>query len=157
MKPHLFIMMILLLLGACSSGEQRLTTEKEASIHDEIEGVFHELTKAAETLDHERYFSFFDENNFSVLNADGTTSSRFESFKNSYLPQLKHIQEYNYLEFDPVNISVIDIRNAVLVNEYSAEVMLKSGEVVTASGAGVQFWSKRTGEWKLVHVSDATK
>ena len=146
-----------LLLGACNVGNNQITEGQKTSIRFEIEGSFNDLTEAAKTLDYERYFSFFDEGDFSVLNADGTTLSTFKAFKSAYLPQLKLIKGYKYLEFDPVNITVIDFHNAILVNEYSAEVILSSGEVVTASGAGVQFWSNRTGEWKLVHVSDATK
>lgn len=147
----------MLLLSACGVEDSQLTEDQEILIQNEIEDAFTELRKAAKTLNHERYLSFFDETSFSVLNADGTTLRIFEAFKNSYLPQLKHIKAYNSLKFDPVNINVIDTHNAILVNEYSAEVMLKSGEVIATSGAGIQFWSKRTGEWKLVHVSDVTK
>lgn len=157
MKYFSFTLIAILLLNACGDGNPRLTEDRDVLVQSEVEAVFKELTQAAKSLDHERYLSFFDENDFSVLNADGTTLSTFETFKDSYLPQLEYIESYNYLTFDPVNINVIDTRNAILVNEYTAEVTLKSGVVMAASGAGVQFWSKRTGEWKLVHVSDAAK
>ncbi|MDA8708428.1 nuclear transport factor 2 family protein [Hellea sp.] len=157
MKKYFLALMALQLLSACNVGDTQITETQEILVQNEIEEAFNELAEAAKLLDHEHYLSFFDEKSFSVLNANGTTLSTFEAFKNSYLPQLEFIKGYNYLEFDPVNINVIDTRSAILVNEYSAEVILKSGEVIQASGAGVQFWSKRTGEWKLVHVSDAVK
>jgi len=100
---------------------------------------------------------FFDQEDFTILNADGTTIDSFEKFKTVYNPQFKAIQKYNTLNFDPVIIHVIDNENSVLVNEYSAELVLKSGDVISASGAGAQFWSKRSGEWKLVHISNASR
>ena len=157
MKNYCFTLTAFLLLSACSIKNARSTVGQKTQLQNEVKHSFDEFARAAKTLDHERYFSFFDENNFSILNADGTTLSSFESFKDFYLPQLEHIEAYNYLKFDPVNINIIDAHNAILVNEFSAEVILKSGEKIVATGAGAQFWSKRTGEWKLVHVSDTAK
>ncbi len=157
MRKYCFALTALFLLNACGGGDTQLTEQQQVVVRNEITHSFDELTRAATTLDHERYLSFFDESKFSILNANGTTLTSLAEFKAFYIPQLEYIQAYNYLKFDSVNINVIDSRNAILVNEFSAEVILKSGEKIAASGAGAQFWSKRTGEWKLVHVSDAAK
>lgn len=134
-----------------------MSPSDETRITSEIELVFDELVAAAKSKDHDRYFSFFETNTFTALTTTGSTVPSFEAFRLIYEPQLGAVQSYKSLNFDPVHIRVIDANSAVLVNEYVAEVVLTSGEVVSASGAGAQFWSRRTGAWKLVHISDAVK
>ena len=123
----------------------------------EVETAFDNLVSATKSGDHDLYFSFFDATSFTALSANGSTLSSFERFKQIYEPQLGAVQAYNSLMFDPVHIQVIDPNTAILTNEYTAEVVLTSGTVVPASGAGAHVWSKSTGAWKLVHVSDAVK
>ena len=134
-----------------------LTDAQISSLKAEVKTEFDRLVLAAKTLDHDSYLSFFNAEQFTALNADGTTISDFKAFRDWYRPQMQAVREYNRLTFDPVSITILDARNAVLINEYIAEVVLTSGEVVTASGAGAQFWNKDTGDWKLVHVSSSSK
>ena len=157
MKPKYIILAFALSTTACKSDGALISSSKEAVVKAEIEAVFEDLVSATEERDHELYFSFFDTSTLTTLNSDGSTLRSFDAFKLTYGPQLGAVQNYNSLEFDPVHISVVDAKNAILVNEYSAEVVLTSGETVSATGAGAQFWSKRSGEWKLVHLSDAQK
>lgn len=150
-------MLCLLALSACSSENITLTQQRENEITVEVNSAFDGLAEAARALDHERYFSYFDKDKYTTLNADGTVLHSLEAFQSAYFPQVAYTERYNSLTFDNVKIDVIDANNAVLVNEYTAEVVLKSGNTVTASGAGTQVWSRRTGEWKLVHVASSAK
>ncbi len=146
-----------LIFAACYPTKSSAPLENKEQIKEEITIAFNSLASASKSLDTSQYYSFFDKEEFTLLNADGTTIDSFEEFKAVYDPQFNAIQKYNKLDFDPVIIHVIDDENSVLVNEYSAELVLKSGDLISASGAGAQFWSKRSGEWKLVHVSNASK
>jgi hypothetical protein len=154
-KPISF--MLALVLGACVSVHSKTSAPDEARIKAEVETAFENLVSATKSGDHDLYFSFFEDASFTALSSNGTTLSTFDRFKQIYEPQLEAVQAYKTLIFDPVHIQVIDPNNAILTNEYKAELVLTSGDVVSASGAGAQFWSKSTGEWKLVHVSDAVK
>lgn len=157
MKLKYIIFAFALSMAACKSDGAHVSSSQEAVIKAEIEAVFEDLVSATKERDHELYFSFFDTSTLTILNANGSTLQSFDAFKLIYEPQLGAVQRYNSLEFDPVHISVVDAKSAILVNEYYAEVVLTSGDVVSAAGAGAQFWSKRSGEWKLVHISDAQK
>ena len=157
MKIKSIILTSALISGACASGHSTLSLLDEARVKAEVETAFEHLVSATKSGDHDLYFSFFEETSFTALSSNGSTLSSFDRFKQIYEPQLDAVQSYNALIFEPVHIQVIDLNNAVLTNEYTAEVVLKSGDVVSASGAGAQFRSRSNGEWKLVHVSDAVK
>ncbi|MEL7025589.1 MAG: nuclear transport factor 2 family protein, partial [Pseudomonadota bacterium] len=154
MKLKWAVLCFVLLLAGCGSLSPARSQPFE-EIETEVQAVFNDLVDAAKAGDIERYFSFFDRSTFTALMTDGSTIGTFDAFRERVGPQLELIDRYNSLKFDPVTISVLDSSHAVLVNEYSAEVVLKSGDVVAASGAGVQVWSKHSGTWTLVHVSDA--
>ena len=107
-------------------------------------------------LDNEAYFKHFDPNRFVALNADGTVVHSFDEFKKNYLQGVQGLSGYEELKFDKVKISVIDNKNALLVNEYSASLRLRDGQTVSVKGAGTQVWHKMDSEWKLVSVSSST-
>ncbi|MEL7312387.1 MAG: nuclear transport factor 2 family protein [Pseudomonadota bacterium] len=156
MKSNFAVLCFAFLFAGCGS-LRPVVSHSQNDLKSEVEAAFNDLVDAAKNGDIERYFSFFDQDTFTALTADGSTIATFDAFRERVAPQLEFIERYNSLEFDPVKVSVLDSSNAVLVNEYSAEVVLKSGDIVAASGAGTQVWSKRTGVWKLVHVSDSIK
>ncbi len=157
MKHILIGLICCLFTVACSPQSQSNNSDMEKRTKEEITQAFDALAFAAENLDFDSYFSLFDDKTFTALNSNGTTCDSFNEFQSTYLPQFKTIHKYNSLEFGRVIINVIDSENAVLINEYSAEIVLESGDIVSANGAGAQFWSKRTGNWKLVHVSDVSQ
>lgn len=109
------------------------------------------------SLDVEAYFQYFDQENFSSLNENGTVTHNFEEFSKTYLKQVPYIKSYQSLKFNNVAINVINDTTVILLNEYDAVVVLTSGESIKASGAGTQVWSKKTGHWKLVNVSGSSK
>lgn len=154
-----------LFISACSPSDASLTTSETLTVQSEVRAEFDNLVEAVKTLDHDRYLSFFDPDDFSILKADGTTSNSFEAFKTSYLEQMQALEKYNSLVFDPVNITVIDENNAILINEYEAEIVLAldeiivlaSDDILSISGAGAQFWTKKSGQWRLVHVSNISR
>lgn len=146
-----------LLISACSDAPDTLTASREAQIRTEVNTAFQGLAQASKSLDHAKYFSYFDTEKYTALNENGAVLHSFTAFKDMYEPQLAYLESYQNLDFNNVKIDVIDAFTAVLVNEYSATVTLTTGETVSAKGAGTQVWSKRTGTWKLVNVSSSAK
>lgn len=138
---------------------QACTTEKfnEEKTKQEVLSAFDSLVQASIALDSDRYFAHFNHEKFVGLNSDGSNWNDI----NELLPLISNgfaaIQKVQSLNFDNVNVSVIDANNAVLVNEFSQVMTLKTGEVVNISGGGTQVWSKRTGTWLLVSVSASNK
>ena len=153
-KPVVIASMCAMLMAACQVHSPAPTQAQTEAIEREIQIAFDGLSDAAKALDHDRYFSFFDAQAFSILNSDGTADVSLASFKDAFLPQVEFIERYDRLAFTDVQISVIDARTAILMNRYTADVVLKSGDAITATGAGAQVWSKRSGTWKLVHISN---
>ena len=129
----------------------------EDKIKDSVNQAFGGLIEAAKSLDVGRYVEFFDKERFTALNDDGTVTHSFDEFENTYRQQISALVNYESLEFSNVKISVINSQTAILVNEFTASVLLKSGDVVTAKGAGTQVWAETDGAWKLVSVSGSSK
>ena len=130
---------------------------KENETKNAINQAFKGLTEAAKSLDVNQYAEFFYKEKFTALNADGTVTHSFEEFINGYSEGISALESYESLEFKNVKITVANSTTAILVNEYDAVVVLKSGDKVSAKGAGTQVWSKENGTWKLVSVSSSSK
>jgi len=146
------LLITLVVIVACAQDNN--DTEQ---IESEVNQVFAELVIAARSLDVESYLFFFDQQKFTSLNEDGSVFHSLSEFEDSFREQIPLLDQYKSLEFSNVKITVINSTTAILVNEYVAEVILKSGESVVAAGAGTQVWSKSSGVWKLVNVSSSSK
>jgi hypothetical protein len=119
----------------------------------EILEAFKGLSEAAESLDTERYYVFFDREKFTGLNADGHVWHSFDNLKTLISTGFPMIEKSISLEFDNVKVTVVNPITAILVNEYKHSLLLKSGAVVKQSGGGVQVWSKSNSVWKIVSVA----
>jgi len=133
-------------------------SEKQGNeIVESVERAFAGLAEAAKSLDVDKYVEFFDKEKFTALNEDGTVTHTFEEFIETYLGQISSVKEYQSLEFLNVKITVVNANTAILVNEFKAKVVLKSGDVIAAGGAGTQVWAESDGNWRLVSVSSSSK
>jgi hypothetical protein len=153
----LTLLAISILLLNCKVQDQKLTEADKTQIKTEVSASFDSLVESTKAQNWEAYFTHFDQNNFSGLNADGTVWESFEDFKASIVPGFQMIERSDSLVFPVVKISVIDRNTAILVNEYQQIIILTGGEEVKASGGGVQVWSKISQEWKLVSISASSK
>lgn len=126
------------------------------SVEAEVRQRFEALAVAARLLDVPAYLAFFDASAFSALNGDGTVMHALPPFAEMYRASIESVEGYVSLEFDRVHVSPISDDVAILVNEYTAVVRLKTGDVVEGTGAGSQVWSKASGEWLLVSVSSSS-
>lgn len=122
-----------------------------------VMSAFQELARSAEAMEHDRYFSFFDRQDFTALNADGSVLHTFHDFEIMFRNQISFVDRYLDLKFDNVKVSTVGPDVAILVNEYSARLLMKSGDTVLAEGAGTQVWSRSSGKWLLVNVSGSVK
>jgi len=141
----------------CVQNTMYLDKNSELQVESEVKQVFEGLVVAARSLNIENYLSFFDKKKFTSLNDDGSVFHSFSEFEDVYRQQIPALEKYNSLEFTNVKITVLNNSTAILVNEYRAEVVLKSGDTVSAGGAGTQVWSKASGAWLLVSVSGSMK
>ena len=155
LKILLFIS--LFLATGCVQNNMDLNKNSEIQIESEVYQAFQELVVAARSLNVDTYLAFFDKKKFTSLNANGSVFHNLSDFENFYRQQIPALEKYNSLEFINVKITVLNRSTAILVNEYIAEVVLKSGDIVSAGGAGTQVWSKASGSWKLVNVSGSVK
>ena len=145
----------MLAVAACTNTS---TAENDTSeIEGEVLARFESLAASAQKTDHNEYLAHFDREHFTALNADGTVTHGFDDFRAAFTTGAQNIARYHSLEFENVKVSVLPPSTAILVNEYSAEIELVSGDVVTVAGAGTQVWHKSNNEWILSHVSSSTK
>ena len=132
-----------------------MNEQKINEIKESVNRAFEGLVLVSKKLDFEAYIEYFDRENFTGLNADGTVVHSIEEFENTYRPHFSAIKSYQSLEFENVKITVINETTAILVNEFKARVEIESGDIVSASGGGTQVWSEINGDWKLVSVSSS--
>lgn len=148
-------LVLILTCCACKQDESVLSNKDVNKISQAVDKSFTGLIGAARSLNVDAYFQYFDRKHFTALNADGTVVHSMEAFEEVARQQFAALESYRSLEFSQVKISVINRETAVLVNEYKADVVLKSGDLVSASGGGTQVWALRDGAWKLVSVSSS--
>jgi len=122
-------------------------------IESEVLEAFKGLSEAAESLDTERYFEFFDKDKFTGLNADGRVWHSFDNFEMLISAGFPMIKRSLSLEFNNVKVTVINPTTAILVNEYRHSILLRNGDVAKQLGGGTQVWSKYNNVWKLVSIS----
>lgn len=146
---------LLLALAACNS--TGLSTHQKTEIEQQILNRFDSLAESAKRLDHAAYFAHFDTQHFTALNDNGTVTHKFAQFQQHFSTGIAVVDSYTNLSFDKVKVTVIDDDNAILVNEYAADLNLKNGAKVSVSGAGSQVWHKTQNQWLLVSVSSSTK
>lgn len=115
------------------------------------------MVDAALALDAQQYFTFFAQDQFVGLNADGTIWSSIDDLKKLIEPGFNAVAKVESLIFPVVQVSVIDANTAVLVNQYEQVLVLKSGQKILVAGGGAQVWSRLSGQWKLVSISASSK
>lgn len=118
---------------------------------------FNQLAEAAKHLDHEAYFELFEPQQFTALMADGTTLQSFDQFREIYLAGVSAVTRYEWLRFDPVQITVLSDSTALLINEFEAQLVLHSGRRVTAAGAGSQLWHRTETGWRLISIASSNR
>lgn len=134
-----------------------LPKNTELNIESEVHQAFLGLVDASNALDVERYFSYFDKEKFTGLNADGTVWRSIKDLEMLIVPGFAAVKSINSLEFSNVKITTINQTTAILVNEYKQRIELKNGDIIEDAGGGTQVWSKTSGVWKLVSVSASEK
>lgn len=155
---RLFIVAALtLVLTACTNQTSELSEQDRNEIEFEVQQSFESLVSATEESKWDLYFDHFDKENFSGLNADGTTWESFSEFKAFVLPAFEMIEESLSLDFPVIHITVINHKTAILVNEYDQQILLTTGQSINTSGGGTQVWSKANRTWKLVSISASSK
>ena len=148
-----FLVIALSLSLSCFSFAESTSPELEKEVLESFQG----LVDAANALDAEAYFQHFDADKFVGLNSDGTNWNSIDELIPVINIGFDSVQEVISLEFPNVKVSIIDNYTAVLVNEFSQSMLLKSGATISVAGGGAQVWSKRSGQWKLVSFSASNK
>jgi ketosteroid isomerase-like protein len=139
---------------SCSTGmNTSLTAEEKKTIASEVRKAFEQLVESSKLLNKDAYLQHFDNEIFTGIYSGGEIFQNIDEFARFYDASINSIKGYISLEFDSVKITVINREVAILINQYTAKVLLDSGEEVEGSGAGSQVWNKQGDTWKLVSVS----
>ena len=147
---------LVLVSTACSRESPVLTSALEVQVEGEVKQAFENLIAAAKTLEVAPYLSHFDEETFTAM-LDGEVLLSFEEFEAMYTEQAPALKAYLSLEFDKVEVTVLDLNAAILVNAFNETIVLASGDTLSLSGAGSQVWRRKSTEWKLIHISGGIK
>ena len=157
MMNKTLILSILILLFSCDRESLKVSETQELTIKKEVNTAFLQLIESAKSLNVENYLNHFDSNNFTGINGDGTIIRSLADFRKMYTEGMTHLKSYKSLEFPEVHITIINNFTAILVNEFDMVGISYTGDEFSASGAGTQIWSKKSGIWKLISVSGSHK
>lgn len=141
--------------SACSQ-ESPLSSAEEAQVRVEVEQAFDSLIAAAKTLEVAPYLAHFDEQDFTAM-LEGEVLLSFDELEAMYTAQAPALKAYISLEFDKVQVTVIDRNVAVLVNEFTETIVLATGDTLDISGAGSQVWVRKVSDWKLINISGGVR
>lgn len=154
------IKFLIVAIGLClpwlANAESNLKPNTK-SAEQEVLASFHSLVDASKKLDVKAYFQHFDADKFVGLNSDGTNWNSIDDLEPIINAGFGSVKKVISLEFPNVRVSMIDDYTAVLINEFTQTILLKSGNTFHLAGGGTQVWSKRSGQWKLVSVSASSK
>ena len=149
----LYTFFALLILASCYSISSHASSSDSEAIKQEVQNAFQGLVTAFENLDMEAYFSYFDKEKFSGLNADGKHWTSFDEIKANVEPSFATIAEVESLVYTTTHITIIDDNTVILLNQYKQRLLMKNGSITSDDGSGMQVWSQRKGRWQLVSLS----
>lgn len=132
---------------------QACTTEKfnEEKTKPEVLSEFGSLVQASMALYSERYFAHFNHEKFVGLNSDGSNWNDINELPPLITNGFGAIQKVQSLNFDNVNVFVIDVNNAIWVNEFNQIMTLTTGDVVISVVAVLRYGLKEQalGYWSV--------
>ena len=143
--------LLLCLLTGCAK------TSEDDQVRQEVLASFESLVASSKALDTQTYFKHFDNEKFSGLDASGQNWNSIDDLRALIEPGFNAVTKVDSLQFNNVKVTVVDSRNAVLVNEFEQLLTLKSGDQISLAGGGVQVWHKADGNWLLVSVAASNK
>ncbi|MEM1093539.1 MAG: nuclear transport factor 2 family protein [Bacteroidota bacterium] len=133
-----------------------MSPDEAQAIEAEVRQAFQGLVEAARSLETAPYLAYLARDGFTAQ-LDGTVYSSYEAFSAMYAEQLPSIEAFLSLEFDNVQVSVLNRTTAVLVNEFTETIVLASGNTLNLAGGGGQVWTRVDADWKLIHISGSTR
>ena len=157
MKNKMIMFCLFLLFFSCDQENLKMADTQELTIKKEVNTAFLQLVESAKSLNVENYLNHFDSDNFIGINGDGTIIRSLSDFRKTYSEGMKYLKSYKSLKFPEVHITVINNITAILVNEFDMVGVSSTGDDFSASGAGTQVWSKKSGTWKRISVSGSHK
>lgn len=143
------IIAVLLLCSSCSPGEAG-TKPDYTAVEKKIKDAYAEITKAAESVDAEKLFSYVLDNDKGALIQGGkivlTRQEAFDSYKKSS----QGIKKVDY-KFDRQYVTIISSDTALLVTEGSFEATTTEGNTFGLPFAQTVIFVLRNNEWKVLH------
>ncbi|MEM6646206.1 MAG: nuclear transport factor 2 family protein [Bacteroidota bacterium] len=133
-----------------------MSPDEAQAIEAEVRQAFQGLVEAARSLEAAPYLAYLARDGFTAQ-LDGTVFASYNAFSAMYTEQLPSIEAILSLEFDNVQVSVLNRTTAVLVNAFTETIVLASGDTLDLAGGGSQVWTRVDAGWKLIHISGSTR
>jgi len=133
-----------------------MSPDEAQAIEAEVRQAFQGLVEAARSLEAAPYLAYLARDGFTAQ-LDGIVFPSYEAFSMMYSEQLPSIEAFLSLEFDNVQVSLLNRTTAVLVNTFTETIVLASGDTLDLAGGGSQVWTRTGAGWKLVHISGSTR
>ena len=141
--------MVFLLCSSLSPSKEEVKPDYTA-IEKKIKDTYAEITKAAESVDAEKLFSYVLENDKGCLIQGGKIVLTRKEALDSYKENSQNIKKVDY-KFDKQYVTVISPQTAVVVVEGSFEATTKSGETFGLPFAQTVVFVLRDNQWKVLH------
>ena len=143
-------MLTVFLLCSSLSPDKEETKPDYTAIEKKIKDTYAEITKAAESVDAEKLFSYVLENDKgSLIQGGKIVLTRKEAF-DSYKENNQNITKIDY-KFDRQYVTVLSPQIAVVVVEGSFEATTKSGETFGSPFAQTVVFVLKDNQWKVLH------
>jgi len=140
---------VLLLCSSFSSSKEAAKTDYTA-IEKKIKDTYAEITKAAESVDADKLFSYVLENDKGSLIQGGKIVLTRKEALESYKENSRNIKKVNY-KFDKEYVTVISPQTAVMVAEGSYEATTADGRTFGSTFAQTAIFVLKDNKWKVLH------
>tara|TARA_R110000868_G_scaffold102686_2_gene282936 strand:- start:15757 stop:16266 length:510 start_codon:yes stop_codon:yes gene_type:complete len=134
--------------GPDDCAEQQVLSTDEQTVCSR----FHEMVAAAQRVETDAVFGFFQPDGFSAA-LSGRLYSDWSAWAQEYRESVAAIASFDRMKFPEVRVRTIAPDTILLLNTYDEQVTLQDGSVHQLTGFGTQVWTRQTGDWRIVHIA----
>ncbi len=148
---YLILAFVAILVIACNNQKDNaLTTEQKSVVENEISTATANLFKAFESLDPNKTYSFFLQNEDFAAATQGTLMTDYRAVLDTMKLHMGSFQKEQILVKNQ-KIYVINKDAAVISVATIVDLALKSGAEMKIPFAFTILWVRKDGDWKVVH------
>ena len=128
-----------------------MSDESKSRIESEVMQIFEDFFRIAQTLDFDRFLSFFDHSEATTWIDDGFFARSWDGLYTALHPLFSRWATLE-LHIEHVHVDILAPGVVAVTGKVTMAGTFKTGEVIRLRQAGTYVLIQRDGEWKFRHL-----